>query len=122
MIESHADDLYAVLGLAPDALPEQITRAYRARVREHHPDTNEPNERDARERDSGERDSDPPDRLQHVLDAYAVLRDPARREAYDRRRAMAARVAASLATTWAPGTGHARVSPIRAGPVRWRPG
>ena len=102
------DDLYGVLGLAADASPEQITRAYRARLREHHPDTRDPNERD----------SGPSDRLQHVLEAYAVLRDPARRDAYDRGRTPAARREA--ATAWASGTAHARRPPIRAGPVRWR--
>jgi DnaJ-class molecular chaperone len=103
------DDLYGVLGLAPDASPEQITRAYRARLREHHPDTRERNEHD----------SDPREQLQQVLNAYAVLRDPARRNAYERRRTAHARAPASRATRWAFGPAQTPVSPIRAGPVRW---
>lgn len=67
-------DPYAVLGLAPTATADEITRAYRNQVRTLHPDTR------------GTPESNPPldDRLRQVLAAYAVLRDPERRARYDR--------------------------------------
>jgi curved DNA-binding protein CbpA len=92
-------DYYAVLGVARTASAVEITRAYHRLVRLHHPDT-----RDA------EAESD---RLREVVAAYAVLRDPDRRAAYDRR---FVRVEA----------GRARPRPrpgaepmIRVGPVRY---
>jgi molecular chaperone DnaJ len=60
-------DLYAVLGLRPDATPEEIKRAYRARAREHHPDA------------GGDAD-----RFKEVTHAYEVLSDDQRRVRYDR--------------------------------------
>lgn len=75
MSTPHNRDLYAVLGLAPDASQDQISRAYHARLRQHHPDT--------REQQAPEPGSDGV--LQDILAAYAVLRDPARRAAYDQR-------------------------------------
>ena len=38
-MSSNGRDLYAVLGVAPTASPVQITRAYRALLFRHHPDT-----------------------------------------------------------------------------------
>ena len=105
-------DLYAVLGLTPNAAQGQITRAYHARLRQHHPDT----------RAEGEPVSDAA--LQDVLAAYVVLRDPARRAAYDQ---------ATHPPSCAPPKSSPRVilthlrsarpspAPIRAGPVWWRP-
>jgi curved DNA-binding protein CbpA len=69
-------DPYRVLGVSATASPAQITHAYRARLRAHHPDTRESQASPAA--DEG---------LQQVLAAYAVLRDPARRAEYDRRAA-----------------------------------
>jgi curved DNA-binding protein CbpA len=69
-------DLYAVLGVRPEATAAEISHAYRNLVRRHHPDsrTDEP----AAPGTSGD--------LEQVLAAYAVLRDPDRRADYDRRR------------------------------------
>ena len=56
----------AELGVAPDAGAAEIHRAFRRRLREHHPDLRSPEEvADAAESDQA---------LQRILAAYAVLR------------------------------------------------
>ncbi|MDQ4129718.1 MAG: J domain-containing protein [Actinomycetota bacterium] len=60
-------DLYAVLGVGPDATQEEIKRAYRRRAREVHPDA------------GGDEDA-----FKRVTRAYQVLSDPERRARYDR--------------------------------------
>ncbi len=66
-------DPYAVLGLAPTATQAEITHAYRRHLRDHHPDLRSP-----------EPNAPADERLRQILAAYALLRDPARRAAYDR--------------------------------------
>ncbi len=66
-------DLYAVLGVSPLATQEEIRHAYRKLVRRFHPD-------------SGSEEASA-ERFQEVQEAYRVLGDLARRQAYDRRRA-----------------------------------
>jgi curved DNA-binding protein CbpA len=80
MSSSHQPDLYAILGVGPAATAEQITHAYRDLVRRHHPDT--------RPATPDIHDQAPTDdaRLQQVIHAHAVLRDPAQRASYDRGR------------------------------------
>jgi molecular chaperone DnaJ len=64
-----ASDLYAVLGVARDATPEEIKRAYRRLARELHPDVNP--------------DPETQDRFKEVTAAYEVLSDPDKRQMYD---------------------------------------
>jgi curved DNA-binding protein CbpA len=67
-------DLYGLLGVAPDADAGEVARAYRRRLREVHPDT--------RARLTDGPDSAQAD-LRALQEAYAVLRDSARRAGYD---------------------------------------
>lgn len=94
-------DLYAVLGVAPDASPDQIGHAYRRLLRTHHPDIHPDPDSAA---------------LAAAVAAAAILRDPARRAAYDRSRGTRNQHTAPAP----PLPRHHRTVPdIRAGPVRW---
>ena len=62
-----ADDLYAVLGVASTASPEEIKKAYRRRARECHPDA------------GGDEEE-----FKRVTHAHQILSDPERRARYDR--------------------------------------
>lgn len=62
-------DYYKTLGVASDAKPDEIKRAFRKLARKYHPDVNSSPEAEARFKD--------------VNEAYEVLKDPERRAAYD---------------------------------------
>jgi curved DNA-binding protein CbpA len=66
-------DPYSMLGVSPAATHAEITHAYRRHLRDDHPDIR-----------SRESNSEADERLRQVLEAYALLRDPHRRAAYDR--------------------------------------
>ncbi|KEG12408.1 putative chaperone DNAJ protein [Trypanosoma grayi] len=59
--------LYSVLGVAPDAAENDISRAYRRLALQHHPDRNP----------SGEA------KFKEIANAYSILGDPERRRLYD---------------------------------------
>ncbi len=72
--------LYSVLGVPDGAEPAAVRRAYLRLAREHHPDLHP----DGAPRAAAER------RMQEVNEAWAVLSDPGRRLAYDRRTGLVA--------------------------------
>lgn len=61
-------DYYAVLGVTPDATPQEIKRAYRRLARLHHPDLH----KEALD-----------DHIKRLNEAYEVLRDPQKRANFD---------------------------------------
>ncbi len=62
-------DPYEVLGLTRDAGAKDISRAYRALARQHHPDVN--------------REPDAAVRFKEIQSAYDLLKDPEKRQRYD---------------------------------------
>src|SRR6516162_384253 len=64
-------DYYEVLGVAKDATPEAIKKAYRGLARKHHPDVN-PGDKTAEKK------------FKEVQQAYDILSDPEKRSLYDR--------------------------------------
>ena len=71
-------NLYAVLGISRDADGEDIRSAYRVQARRCHPDIGP---------------GGSAEKFRQITEAYEVLRDPDRREAYDRSLAIPIRVA-----------------------------
>ena len=67
-----AKNLYSVLGLSREASQDDIRRAYRKLVREHHPDTN-PGDPLAEER------------FKEIQQAYEVLSNPEKKREYDQK-------------------------------------
>jgi DnaJ-class molecular chaperone len=114
-------DPYAILGVTIEASDDDLDHAFRGLVRGLHPDTRTSDSDDAHDADR---------RLQELLNAYATLRDPIRRAAYDD--AQAAASSGSLVSASSPRSRRSevvasdaapiRVDPaIRVGPVHWEP-
>ncbi len=92
-------DPYAVLGVRPDASPSTIASAYRTLARRHHPDVS--------------RASDAERRMAEINAAWTILRDPARRAAWDRNHATDL---AASARAWAStGSGRGATDGYRSG-------
>jgi DnaJ-class molecular chaperone len=99
-------DPYSVLGVPPTATQAEITHAYRRRLRDHHPDTRSQASNDTAD-----------ERLRQILAAYATLRDPRRRAAYDRTHP--AREDTGPVRIPVNRVKSAGDPPLRAAPVRW---
>jgi len=63
-------DYYAILGVAKHASQDDIQAAYRKLARKYHPDINQAPEAE--------------DRFKEIGEAYEVLKDPEKRQLYDR--------------------------------------
>ena len=129
-------DPYAVLGVAPTATAQQISRAYRRLLRHHHPDTGSGGAGHAGA-------SSGTVSLADLVWAVTVLRDPVTRAEHDRARVTVPEAAAPprREPRRGPGTVNweeadpvvrvdvrrrvgepaAREPEIRVGPVMWRP-
>jgi curved DNA-binding protein CbpA len=109
-------DPYVILGVATEASDDDLDHAFRELVRRLHPDTR-----------AAAAPDDADWRLQEVLNAYAILRDPIRRAAYDRAARAAHEHPAAphirvRRTTAGTAPAPRRTEPaIRVGPVRWQP-
>ena len=106
-------DHYAVLGVRRDAGTQEISRAYRALMRSHHPDM-----------DHGDMDHGPvPEgELLRIMQAFNVLRDPQRRAAYDQELAVSGGQAIPVRRVRPRAAAGPSDPVIRVTPVRWESG
>lgn len=105
-------DPYLVLGVSPTATQAEIAHAYRRGLQTHHPDTR-----------GGAAANRADDRLQELLDAYRLVRDPARRADHDAEHkpvvVRKTEVPVIRTISEAPNR-DIETTPLRAGPVRWQ--
>lgn len=108
-------DFYVVLGLEPRATNHEISRAYRSLLRQYHPDTaHSPATRGEEPRES--------ERLAEIMEAYAVLSNPTRRNRYDRNRQTHSESSASLKVREPepePGPAAGDGMSLKIFPLRW---
>ena len=105
-----ASDLYAILGVPPNASPAMIDQAYRALVRRYHPDSRSTGDAALAVADDT--------KLRDVMAAYLVLGHPDRRADFDRGNRTITAPAVDI-----PVHRHARhradAPSVSAGPVYW---
>lgn len=117
-------DYYAILGVGRDAGRQEISHAYRALMRSHHPDMDGGRAYGAETMGdmTAEKDNTAQgEELLRIMQAFNVLHDPGRRADYDRK------LAAAASTTIIPvrkvrSRGGPSGPPIRVTPVRWESG
>jgi DnaJ-class molecular chaperone len=126
---SDIPDYYRALRVPRNATQQQISRAYRALMRSHHPDLSV-----GRANAAGQNPVaglPPPEaELLRIMQAFAVLRDPARRAAYDRevkaapvaRPASASETARDIPVRKVQRRGGLIGNTIRISPVHWESG
>ncbi|MBT2249150.1 J domain-containing protein [Arthrobacter sp. BHU FT2] len=126
-------DYYAVLHVLPQASQQEISRAYRGLMRSHHPDVDREHAAGSGAAGNDASGSNAQDELLLIMKAYGVLRDPARRAAYDRQRTAHPKGSGlpegqrtRQATTARPvpvrKVRHEAPDTIRVTPVRWESG
>lgn len=136
-------DYYATLHIPHDATRQQISRAYRALMRSHHPDmeggragsgvqeeVQEGLQEGVQSAGAGGRTPPPEAELLRIMQAFAVLRDPARRAAYDRevkakpavRAVPATRTGTDIPVRTVRHPAGPSGNTIRITPVRWESG
>lgn len=117
-------DYYDILGVGRDATGQEISHAYRALMRTHHPDMDggAAYGGGAPKRDDPVEGGKPGqgEELLRIMQAFNVLRDPQQRAAYDRR--LAAAKAAIIPVRKVRSTGGLSGNTIRVTPVRWESG
>ena len=114
---SEVPDYYAILGVGRDATRQEISHAYRALMRSHHPDMG------SGQATRGKEAVGPPaqeDVLLRIMQAFTVLRDPGRRAEYDRK--LAAAEPTIIPVRKVRGTGGPSGHTIRVTPVRLESG
>src|SRR2546429_9931894 len=87
------EDYYKVLGVARDAKPDEIKKAYRRLARKYHPDVN-PGDKSAEER------------FKLITEAHDVLSDEKKRKVYDRFGQYSDNLAEAAARGATPGAGR----------------
>jgi curved DNA-binding protein CbpA len=110
--QSSRPDLYAVLGVPPDATQALIDHAYRALVRRYHPDSRSP-------ADAAQASSDDVS-LRRVMGAYRVIGNPDRRADYDQRSPNPSSPAGTVFVRVRNPPTNDRVV-VTAGPAYWNP-
>ncbi|MDP9985430.1 DnaJ domain-containing protein [Arthrobacter sp. FW306-05-C] len=121
-------DYYAILGVGRDATRQDISHAYRALMRSHHPDMDGARadgdggggaqskaDKPAKNVDPGQGDQ-----LLRIMQAFNVLGDPERRAAYDRK--LAAPAPTIIPVRKVRSTRGPSGPVIRITPVRWESG
>jgi hypothetical protein len=99
-------DLYALLGVRPEASTDEIAAAFRERAKALHPD-------------AAPGDPDAAEEFKTLSRAYATLRSPRSRAAYDARRR---RAAAQRGDAWGPAPRRAGSTPPRPPRISTRAG